>query len=410
MKNQSKLNFVSLGSLTTVPPQNGYSPICNNEPTGKWLLGLSALTENGLDLSQVKPASADDPLIDRFIINEGDFLISRSNTLDKVGRIGLYRGELGNCSYPDLMMRFRVSTSKVCPDYLEIYLRSDKVVKYIQQNATGTSGSMKKINQKTVESIPVLLPPLDIQQKIAVILGSWNIAIEKTAQLILAKELFLKALYHHFFTPTHLLHTGWKKVRINHLLIPRDQKSVPSHDLPLYSLTIEDGVTPKTDRYNREFLVRDTNSKTYKVVHPSDIVFNPPNLRWGAIARSEVNQKVLVSPIYEVLAIDKGKVNPDLLAHALTCARQISIFALMVEGTLIERMAVKLNTFLTTEIILPIERNQQDKIAELLNAAKEEIKLLKTNVNAYQKQKRGLMQKLLTGKWRVRPDEPEVTE
>ncbi len=45
---------------------------------------------------------------------------------------------------PNLMMRFRPDASKIYPEYLEVYLRSETVVKYIQRHATGTSGSMKK--------------------------------------------------------------------------------------------------------------------------------------------------------------------------------------------------------------------------------------------------------------------------
>jgi len=36
--------------------------------------------------------------------------------------------------------------------------------------------------------------------------------------------------------------------------------------------------------------------------------------------------------------------------------------------------------------------------------AQHEIDLLKQIVNKYKKQKRGLMQKMLTGKWRVKPE------
>lgn len=45
--------------------------------------------------------------------------------------------------------------------------------------------------------------------------------------------------------------------------------------------------------------------------------------------------------------------------------------------------------------------DQQKQIAETLNSARREIDLLKSQTEAYRKQKRGLMQKLLTGKWRV---------
>ena len=46
--------------------------------------------------------------------------------------------------------------------------------------------------------------------------------------------------------------------------------------------------------------------------------------------------------------------------------------------------------------------DQQKQIASTLNTARQEIDLLKKQAEAYRKQKRGLMQKLLTGQWRVR--------
>ena len=134
---------------------------------------------------------------------------------------------------------------------------------------------------------------------------------------------------------------------------------------------------------------------------PGDIVFNPSNLRWGAIARSHVEHKVAISPIYEVLEIKTEKIDPGFLEYALTCPRQIGIFATRAEGTLIERMAVKLDAFLLTEILVPSNREEQQEVASFLNLARKEIELLKRQAAAYRKQKRGLMQKLLTGDWRL---------
>jgi type I restriction enzyme, S subunit len=79
-------NIVPLGELLEETPRNGYSPVCPELPTGKWVLGLSALNGHGLDLSEPKPAPANDPFVDKFVLRLGDFLISRSNTFEKVGR------------------------------------------------------------------------------------------------------------------------------------------------------------------------------------------------------------------------------------------------------------------------------------------------------------------------------------
>lgn len=67
---------------------------------------------------------------------------------------------------------------------------------------------------------------------------------------------------------------------------------------PLYSLTIEDGVTAKTERYERSHLVKKKN--LYKVVRPNDFVYNPMNVRFGAIARYKGSSPVAVSGYYDV--------------------------------------------------------------------------------------------------------------
>ncbi|MBU1057603.1 MAG: restriction endonuclease subunit S [Proteobacteria bacterium] len=384
--------------------KNGYSPNCPEKSNGNWILSLGNLTENGFDPTQAKPAPIDDARVKDFLLEFGDFLISRSNTLDKVGRTMLFRDEIENCSYPDLLIRFRVDENQVYREYLESYLRSPQVRKYIQSCASGTSNTMVKINKKVVEKIPIILPPYSEQKAIADLLSTWDEAIEKTGRIIQAKKKHLNALYQKFFVPRSSLNSHWKKVKIGSLLTSRNKRSIPTEACPLYSLTIEDGITEKTDRYNRQALVKDTNNKKYKIVFPNDIAFNPANLRWGAIARSEVNHNVLISPIYEVLKINSNAVDVDFLTHLLTCPRQIGIYATKTEGTLIERMAVKLDAFLLLDILIPDNINDQQQIAETLSAARQEIDLMKVLADKYKTQKRGLMQRMLTGTWRAKPE------
>jgi type I restriction enzyme S subunit len=57
--------------------------------------------------------------------------------------------------------------------------------------------------------------------------------------------------------------------------------------------------------------------------------------------------------------------------------------------------------FLNSKVRLP-DRNTQDRLAKILSDADEEIALAKERQNALERQKRGLMQKLLTGEWRVK--------
>ncbi len=188
---------VRLTDLTSTPVKNGYSPNCPDTPTGKWVLGLGALNGQGFDPTKIKPSPLDNGLTDSFLLSPGDFLISRSNTKDKVGRAALFRGEVQNCSYPDLMMRFRANETVILPDYLDRALRSPNPVRYLQRSASGTSGSMIKINKTTVEKLPLPLPPLPEQEGIAGVLECWDRGI-KNLELKIGKKRLIKKEYFRF--------------------------------------------------------------------------------------------------------------------------------------------------------------------------------------------------------------------
>jgi type I restriction enzyme S subunit len=372
-------------------------------------LRVANVQDGYLDISVIKSIEVEESSLDRYLLRPGDVLLTEGGDFDKLGRGAIWEGSINPCVHQNHIFVVRPKDELLIPQFLSLLTGSAHGKTYFLK-CSKQSTNLASINSTQLKKFPVLLPPLVEQKKIVETVNAWNYAIEKTEQLIAAKEKLLHALHQKCFQPGTSMNRSWKLEKLSNLLKPRNKKDLPSKDLPLYSLTIENGVTAKTDRYNRDFLVKDVGSKTYKVVHFGDIVFNPANLRWGAIARSEIKDKVVISPIYEVLEIKDDLVDPDYLTHAITCLRQIGIFATKTEGTLIERMAVKLDAFLFLEILIPTTRDEQTKIAALLSAAKKEISLLKKQINAYRKQKRGLMQKLLTGEWLVKVNESEVTQ
>jgi len=272
---------------------------------------------------------------------------------------------------------------------------------------TGVPG----VNRNDLHTVKVNVPPLPEQKKIAQILSTWDQAISATEKLIENSQQQKKALMQQLLTGKKRLldESGaqfdgeWKLVKVSNLLKVRKERQVPTAEVPLFSLTIEDGITPKSDRYNREFLVKNTEEKKYKVVRPKDIVYNPANLRWGAINFSRLNHSVVVSPIYEVLYVsEKDKVSLEFIAQKLMTNDQINRFAAMVEGTLVERMAVKIEPFLATKLSIPPSLKEQQAIAIVLSKADQQIELLQKKLDCLKQEKKALMQQLLTGKKRVK--------
>jgi type I restriction enzyme S subunit len=296
-------------------------------------------------------------------------------------------------------------SSDICPRYLGILLASDTFISYVMAGAKGLK--MPRGDIALIKQYPVGLPTkIAEQQKIADCLSSLDELIELQAKKLEALQAHKKGLMQQLFpregetTPRlrfpEFRNAGpWEVKRLGDVLDVRNMRRTASPEVPLFSLTIEQGITEKTDRYNREFLVIDRSNKRYKLVLPGDIVYNPANLRWGAIAVSKVPYPIVVSPIYEVLCPKKHiSICHDFIGIALMLPQQISRFASKGQGTLVERIAVKVEDFLDTLIAIPAQIEEQQKIADCLSSLDELIELQAKKLEALQAHKKGLMQQL----------------
>ncbi|HFI0612317.1 TPA: restriction endonuclease subunit S, partial [Streptococcus suis] len=170
----------------------------------------------------------------------------------------------------------------------------------------------------------------------------------------------------------------------------RNESRSPSADVPLVSFTVENGVTPKTERYNREFLVRDENKK-YKFTQLDDIVYNPANLKFGAIARNKYGAAVF-SPIY-VTYVVLSEAHPLFVELIVTSTNFIQRALRYQEGTVYERMAVKSFDLLRSEILLPA-LPEQEAIGSFFSDLDQLITLHQRKLDDVKELKKALLQKM----------------
>lgn len=155
-----------LPDLLREPVRNGYSPVCPTESTGRWILSLGALTPDGFSPERIKPAPLNDVRLEGATLEDGDVLISRSNTPERVGLAGLYQGTPAPCYYPDLMMRLRFDLKKMMPEFAVAWLSHLQSKGYFAEAASGTSASMVKINRSTLSGVLVPVPSMDEQESL----------------------------------------------------------------------------------------------------------------------------------------------------------------------------------------------------------------------------------------------------
>ena len=134
---------------------------------------------------------------------------------------------------------------------------------------------------------------------------------------------------------------------------------------PLYSLTIEKGVTKKTERYERGFLVSKTGD-IFKIVHPGNFVTNPMNLRFGAVGYSKEKDDVSVSGYYDVFELDDNKCSPFWF-NFLKREEMKKRYEDIATGSLIEKKRVHVNDLLNLELPIP-ELNERKSLGEYLTS------------------------------------------
>jgi type I restriction enzyme S subunit len=154
-----------LGALLSFGPKNGYSPKPVDYETQTKSLTLSATTSGSFDASKTKFIDETIPADSHLWLDKGDILIQRGNSSEYVGVSAIYNGERGIFIYPDLMMKIRVAEDAI-PEYIHLALLAPTTRAYFLENATGTSGSMPKINQAVVRNAPIPLPSLAEQKRI----------------------------------------------------------------------------------------------------------------------------------------------------------------------------------------------------------------------------------------------------
>lgn len=189
----------------------------------------------------------------------------------------------------------------------------------------------------------------------------------------------------------------WEDTSFSTLFTSTSDYTEDLEKYPLYSLTIEGGVTPKTERYERSHLVKKEDS--YKIVRPNDYAYNPMNLRFGAVARYKGDIPVAVSGYYDIFTT-VYKSDLPFMDSFLTCGPMITYYNRVSTGSLVEKQRVHFSQFLGFVLPLP-SRKERVPIAAILTTQDKVIELKEKLLAEKQRQKKYLMQVLLTGKKRL---------
>ncbi|MGP0061765.1 MAG: restriction endonuclease subunit S [Beijerinckiaceae bacterium] len=157
--------WAALDELITSGPQNGLSPKPTTREDAPMAITLTATTSGVFKPAHFKRVEAMIPDDSDFWLKEGDLLFQRGNTRDYVGIAAVYEGPPNTFLFPDLIMKVRVS-DLVSLRFVHLASVSPPARAYLSANASGAQATMPKINQTTLVSLPIPLPPRGEQHRI----------------------------------------------------------------------------------------------------------------------------------------------------------------------------------------------------------------------------------------------------
>lgn len=244
----------------------------------------------------------------------------------------------------------------------------------------------KKINKNEIGDCAIFYPSTRCEQKkIALFLDGIEKRIKIQNKIISDLNILKKELCNRYFKSVHN-DTSLEYVTLKDILTERKEYCGKDGTYTHGTLSKE-GVSPKTERYDRDFLVKNED-KQYKVTHFNDICYNPANLKFGVICRNTYGD-LIFSPIYVTFEI-ADTVYPAYIELFLTNANFIGRIRRYEQGTVYERMAVSPEDFLSYETHMPTYEKQV-KFADKIQRIQDKIELETLFLNYLQKQRKYLL-------------------
>lgn len=266
--------------------------------------------------------------------------------------------------------------------------------------------AITRLTLEKIGGLRIAFPPLCEQRKIADILTTWDEALQKLDALIEAKDRRRKALMQQLLTgrkrfPVFARKT-WKKIRLNEVMERVFRPIEWSAEMPLSLVSLRrrcGGLFRRPDMLGSDYKTQDLHS-----LKAGDFLISKRQVAhgaWGHVTPEFAGCQV--SKEYAILVnTAPDKLQMPFFAWLAQTSRLIRLARVASTGVHIEKLIFDPAVFLRESIRIPATLEEQQKIANILDTAQAELTLLRTQRNALEQQKRGLMQRLLTGKLRVK--------
>ena len=184
----------------------------------------------------------------------------------------------------------------------------------------------------------------------------------------------------------------WEQRKLGDVLERRIEQRQQSEEYPRLAFASGQGVIPLSERKtnNREQLTKDEYTKKYLVTELNDIVYNPANVKYGAIDRNKCGRG-LISPIYVTFTTNEI---PGFIERIVTSHDFQQRALRFEEGTVTKRQSVNPEDLVTLDILVAPKREEQQKIATYFDSLDHLITLHQRKCEELQNIKKFMLQNM----------------
>ena len=366
---------------------------------GVKFINVSEIFNNNSIQADAIPGSVavSEDVVEKYAVKRGDVLFNRtSETQEEIAFAAVYLDD-EKVVFGGFVIRARSVNDKMNDQFKKYCFQSSLFRKQVM--AKGQGAVRANIGQNDLGTVKIPLPPLPEQQKIATILSTWDRAIALTRQLLQEKEAQKKGLMQRLLKPKH----SWEEYKYGDIL-KVVKRPVAWNDEALYDLI---SVRRRSGGlYYRESLYgHQIKTKNLSTAKKGDFLISKMQIVHGAsgLTTTEFDGMKISGSYIAVISKNRQVLDIDFL----NCLSKTPVFYhqtyISSYGVHIEKMTFDFKSFLKLKVKLPA-LTEQKQIVNILQTADSELDFLREKVAALQAQKKGLMQRLLTGKVRVKVD------
>lgn len=381
-----------LGEIAT-ETYGGGTPKTSNEEFWKgdipWIQSSDLIDECLFD---VRPRKC----ISQEAVSKSATKLVPQNSIAIVTRVGVGKLAFMPFSYATSQDFLSLSGLKIDPEFTVYALY--KMMQSVSNEVQGTS--IKGVTKDELLAKKIIFPSCNEQKKIGAYLHSLDNLItlhqRKCEQTKKLKKYMLQKMFpQNGAEVPEIRFDGftydWEQRKLGDVFEQTSNLVNPKEDeIELWSLTVEDGLTKKSDRYNREFLVKKDDN--FKEVRPGDIVYNPMNMTLGAVGYNGMAKSVAVSGYYTTM-VAKENYDTYYINTWLKSPLAIRLYRTYATGSLIEKQRVQFPTLSIIPVTFP-KYEEQTKIGSYFHSLDNLITLHQRKCDELKKMKKYMLQNM----------------